>query len=144
MKRFVPDSFEPPVGLDAAAFRLRPLGRRRAHIRTTPGFAGLSWPREMTLEENMADLFRHAADFAARTGFTYTVLDVAGADGAGGTVIGCVYIYPSELAGVDAEVRSWVRAADASLDLALYRAVADWLGKAWPFAKVEYAARQGA
>ena len=45
------------------------------HILATPGFEGSSWPHEMTLEENRRDLERHADDFAARTGFTYTVLD---------------------------------------------------------------------
>jgi hypothetical protein len=43
----------------------------------------------MTLERNLADLQGHAADFAQRTGFTFTVLDPAGGD-----VIGCVYLYP--------------------------------------------------
>ena len=42
----------------------------------------------MSLEENLADLERHARDFADRTGFTYSVLD-------GDDVIGCVYVYPS-------------------------------------------------
>lgn len=59
------------------------------HIRVTPGFSGRSWPREMSLDDNLRDLERHARDFAGRRGFTYTVL------GAGtGDVIGCVYIYP--------------------------------------------------
>jgi len=95
----------------------------------------------MTLEENLGDLIRHAADFAARTGFTYTVLEP---DLDRATVIGCVYIYPSERAGYDARVRSWVRAADARLDPLLYRAVADWLKEAWPFERVDYDIRPDA
>ena len=150
MSTFVPDSFDPPAGLDRGDFVLRPLGPEHNasdyaawsssidHIRSTPGFAGLSWPRPMTLEENRADLVRHAADFAARIGFTYTVL--APTEGAA-TVIGCVYIYPSELPDHDARVRSWVRAADAHLDAVLYLAVADWLDAAWPFRRVDYAPR---
>ena len=59
------------------------------HIRATPGFAGREWPREMTLDENRGDLERHERDFAARTGFTYTVKDPGDGD-----VVGCVYIYP--------------------------------------------------
>ena len=59
------------------------------HIRATPGYADGRWPRPMTLEENRADLERHARDFAARSGFTYTVLDPSDRG-----VIGCVYIYP--------------------------------------------------
>jgi hypothetical protein len=42
----------------------------------------------MTVQDNLADLRRHAADFAERTGFTFTVLDPADRD-----VIGCVYLY---------------------------------------------------
>ena len=147
---FVPVSFIPPAGLDHAAFRLRPLGPEHnasdhaawsssiEHIRATPGFEGRSWPRPMTLAENLRDLVRHADDFAARTGFTYTVL-APGDEPA--TVIGCVYIYPSRQATHDAHVSSWVRAADAHLDPVLYRVVARWLSQSWPFERVEYAAR---
>jgi hypothetical protein len=146
----VPASFDPPAGLDHVAFRLRPLGPEHNvsdfaawssstdHIRSTPGFAGLSWPHPMTLEENLGDLVRHARDFAERAGFTYTVL-APEEDRA--TVIGCVYIYPTDQAGCDARVRSWVRAADARLDPVLYRAVTDWLDEAWPFRRVDYAIR---
>jgi hypothetical protein len=134
MTEFVPVSFDTPEGLDHVAFRLRPLGPEHNasdhaawsssidHIRSTPGFAGLSWPRPMTLEKNLGDLVRHAKEFKARTGFTYTVL---APDQDHATVIGCVYIYPIQRAGYDARVRSWVRAADAHLDPLLYRAVTD-------------------
>jgi hypothetical protein len=147
---FIPDAFDPPLGLDHPRFRLRPLGPEHndadyaawtssiAHIRATPGYAERSWPREMTLEENLGDLERHAADFAARTGFTYTVLGV-GRESA--TVIGCVYIYPSPAPGFDARVHSWVRAEDAALDVPLYRTVRDWLTRTWPFERIEYAPR---
>ena len=119
-----------------------------AHIRTTPGFPDGSWPREMTPEENLGDLRRHARDFAARTGFTYTVLDP------GGRVVGCVYIYPvrGESApaggataggGGVADVSSWVRADRAELDVPLYAAVSAWLADTWPFAEVRYAPRAG-
>jgi hypothetical protein len=153
MSEFVPASFEPPVSLDHVAFRLRPLGPEHNlpdyaawsssidHIRSTPGFTGQGWPHPMTLEENLGDLIRHAEDFEARTGFTYTVL---APDEEHATVIGCVYIYPSERAGYDARVRSWVRSADAHLDAHLYRAVADWLEAAWPFEHVDYAIRPDA
>jgi RimJ/RimL family protein N-acetyltransferase len=142
---FVPEDFVPPAGLAADLFVLEPLGPEHTepdydawtssmeHIRSTPGFTGGDWPREMTLEENRADLERHARDFEQRKGFTYTVLDRA--DGA---VIGCVYIYPGD-SGV--RVLSWVRAASAELDAELWRAVSAWLADSWPFERVEYAAR---
>jgi hypothetical protein len=112
-----------------------------AHIRATPGFEGRSWPvPDMTLEENLGDLERHAADFAGRSGFTYTVHATGSNE-----VIGCVYIYPDKSgAAADAsvaDVRSWVSADRASLDVVLYEAVSQWLRSAWPFATVSYAAR---
>lgn len=150
MTEFVRASFEAPPGPIHVAFRLEPLSPEHNasdyaawtssidQIRSTPGFEGLSWPHPMTIDENLRDLVRHADDFAARTGFTYTVL---APDQGVATVIGCVYIYPSKRAGYDASVRSWVRAADAHLDPVLYRAVSDWLDEAWPFERVDYAIR---
>lgn len=148
MKPFVPDAFEAPLALDHEAFRLRPLGPEHnesdhaawsgsiEHIRATPGFPDGDWPAPMSLDENRGDLVRHAADFAARTGFTYTVLQ-PDAD----TVIGCVYIYPTDRDGYDASCSSWVRAADAHLDTPLYAAVSAWLARDFPFRRVHYAAR---
>ena len=144
---FVPADFDPPRSIDCADLRLRPLGVEHNerdyaawlpsidHIKATPGFAGESWPHPMSLADNERDLARHAADFAARRGFTYTVLD------ASDDVVGCVYIYPSRDARYDAQVKSWVRASDAGLDRVLYRCVADWLARVWPFQRVDYAAR---
>ena len=59
-------------------------------------------------------------------------------------MIGCVYIYPATGGDADAEVRSWVRAADAGLDVPLWRAVTRWIGEAFPFERVQYADRPGA
>jgi len=153
---FVPVDFAVPDGLIAADFRLAPLGPQHNeadhaawmnsidHIRATPGFAGSSWPHEMSPEENLRDLERHARDFAGRRGFTYTVLS-AGTD----EVIGCVYIYPPGGEGpgggtagrLHATVRSWVRADRAALDTAVHDAVIAWLERDWPFHAIEYAAR---
>ena len=152
---FVPDDFEVPRSLAGEGFRLEPLGPEHneddyrawtssiSHIRATPGFQGRSWPvPDMTLAENLGDLERHAADFAGRSGFTYTVR-ATGSD----EVIGCVYIYPdasdASVASVasDADVRSWVSADHAPLDVVLYEAVSEWLRSAWPFTAVTYAPR---
>jgi RimJ/RimL family protein N-acetyltransferase len=141
---FVPDDFDPPRGLVTPLFRLEPLGPQYNerdyaawtssvdHIRATPGF-DRGWPHEMSLEENRADLERHAEDFRNRRGFTYTVLDPSADD-----VIGCVYIYPARDGSADARVLSWVRADRAELDGDLRRAVSDWLASDWPFADVAY------
>ena len=153
---FVPVDFAVPEGLTAGEFRLEPLGPQHnaadyaawtssvGHIQATPGFAGTSWPHEMSLAENLRDLERHAQDFAGRRGFTYTVLS-AGT----GNVIGCVYIYPprAESQGGTSEgeqcaaVSSWVRADRAELDPMLYHRVREWLERDWPFGSIQYAPR---
>jgi RimJ/RimL family protein N-acetyltransferase len=145
---FVPLDFDVPRRLETERFVLEPLGpdhnesdydawtSSMDHIAATPGWADSRWPREMTLDENRADLQRHADDFRERRGFTYTVLDPATGD-----VIGCVYIYPQPDGDDGARVHSWVRASRAELDATLSRAVRDWLASDWPFGSVEYAAR---
>ena len=146
---FVPDDFVVPRELVTAAFRLEPLGPEHnegdyrawtssiAHIRSTPGFEGRPWPTpDMTPAENLGDLERHAADFAGRSGFTYTV-QAAGSD----EIIGCVYIYPDASGASEADVRSWVSADRARMDVVVYEAVSGWLRSAWPFTTVTYAPR---
>jgi hypothetical protein len=152
---FVPDDFAVPEELIAGEFRLAPLGPQHNeadyaawtssidHIRATPGFGEGSWPREMSLADNLRDLQRHARDFAERRGFTYTVLSTST-----GEVIGCVYIYPPTRQGAGggerrrpASVESWVRADHAALDRPLYDAVTAWLERDWPFDAIEYAPR---
>jgi hypothetical protein len=145
---FVPPDFDVPLELQTSEFVLEPLGPVHneqdyeawvssiEHIRATPGFADSSWPREMTPDENLADLTRHADDFRNRTGFTYTVLDPVSRD-----VIGCVYIYPLPERDHEASVLSWVRESHAPLDAPLWRTVRQWLDSNWPFESVEYAPR---
>jgi len=152
---FVPEDFAVPGGFIAEGFRLAPLGPQHNeadhaawtssidHIRATPGFGESSWPREMSLADNLRDLQRHAQDFAERRGFTYTVLSSGTGD-----VIGCVYIYPPRGQRSDggerrsrALVRSWVRADQAALDPVVHDAVVAWLERDWPFDSIEYAPR---
>jgi RimJ/RimL family protein N-acetyltransferase len=143
---FVPDDFQPPRELASDEFLLEPLGPEHneddyaawsssiEHIRATPGYPDGRWPRPMTLEENRADLERHARDFASRSGFTYTVLDPSDRE-----VIGCVYIYPDTKGDDDAVVKSWVRETRARSDAALRDVVTRWLAEAWPFERISYA-----
>jgi hypothetical protein len=143
---FVPEDFEPPTSLETESFRLEPLGPQHnesdhaawtssiAHIRSTPGYPDGDWPplTGMSLAENHADLTRHAADFEARRGFTFTVLDRSLDE-----VIGCVYLYPSASSEHDVDVQSWVTAARADLDEVLADAVTAWLSDAWPWGRAD-------
>lgn len=142
---FVPSGFEPPKPLSSDRFRLEPLGPQHNeadhaawtssidHIRSTPGFPDGKWPppEGMSLDRNLVDLRRHAADYEAGTGFTYTVLDPTTGD-----VIGCVYLYPSASSDADVTVQSWVRASHAELDGYLADAVASWVAAEWPWARM--------
>ena len=143
---FVPAGFTVPVALAVGGtIRLEPLGPEHNardhqawmssidHIRTTPGFdhPDRDWPTAMSLAQNLDDLEMHARHFGERSGFTYSVLD-------GDEVVGCVYLYPSEREGHDAEVRSWVTASRVELDVVLWQAVTDWLGLCWPFTNPWY------
>jgi hypothetical protein len=142
---FVPTDFEPPKTLASDHFRLEPLGLQHneadyaawtssiAHIRSTAGFTDGNWPppEGMSLDQNLDDLRRHAADFDARTGFTFTVVDPVTGD-----VIGCVYLYPSHSPDADVTAQSWVCATHADLDVPLADAVAAWLRAEWPWERV--------
>lgn len=147
---FVPVGFDPPTSLVTDRFRLEPLGPQHngadlaawtssiEHIRATPGYPDGRWPPPdgKSLEENLADLRRHADDFTRRAGFTFTVLDPEDDD-----VIGCVYLYPTSSAEFDVTVQSWVRADRAELDAPLADAVARWLASDWPWQRVDRCGR---
>ena len=147
---FVPGGFDPPTSLATGEFHLEPLGPQHNepdhaawmssidHIRSTPGYPDGDWPPPggMTLEENLADLRRHAEDFTRRAGFTFTVLDPADDD-----VIGCVYLYPAASEDLDVTVQSWVRADRAHLDGPLADALARWLAAGWPWERVDRCGR---
>jgi hypothetical protein len=145
---FVPPDFRVPDGLADEELRLEPLGPEHndrdyrawttsmEHIQSTPGFEQYGWPEPMTAEENLRDLVQHADDFRRRVGFTYSVI-------VDDSVVGCVYIYPSDRPG-HAAVRSWVREDCAHLDEPLYRLVNGWLRRVWPFSGFNYSARDSA
>lgn len=147
---FVPADFDVPASLVTDRFRLEPLAPHHnerdfeawtsslAHIHATPGYEESRWPVEMSLDDNLGDMEMHARHFTERSGFTYSVLEP---DAEGDAVIGCVYIYPDKAGEADAEVRSWVRASRAELDVELWRAVSVWLDRDWPFETVRYAPR---
>jgi hypothetical protein len=135
---FVPAAFSVPTTFSGSGFRMEPLGPQHnardhvawmssiEHIRTAPAFAEASWPRAMSLEQNLADLEGHARDFEKRTGFTYAILD-------SDEVIGCVYIYPSQAPDHDADMKWWVTESRSEMETVVGPALATWLDTEWPF-----------
>jgi hypothetical protein len=131
-----------PAGLEHARFRLRMLtiddviddfdainARVDRDGRPQPPFVP-------TVRENLVDLGWHQKEFELRRSFAYTV--VAPDES---RVLGCVYVDPSETH--DARVRMWVRkdAWEDGLDAVLEHAVRDWIARAWPFERVDWADR---
>ncbi|MEV0646332.1 N-acetyltransferase [Phytomonospora sp. NPDC050363] len=145
----VPEDFDVPLFLDSPPFYLEPAGPQHnqddhaawtssiEHIHATPGFTERGWPPvdSMSPGANRQDLTELAADFAAREGFTYTVLHSETR-----IVIGSVGILPRKDGVEGAAVRSWVCESQAALDKPLWRLVSEWLA-GWPLASVSYAAR---
>jgi RimJ/RimL family protein N-acetyltransferase len=147
---FVPAEFEVPQQLETAQFRLRMLStedvdqdyqavmssaeRLRSMFKQWKG-----WPREgFTVGENLEDLRRHQKEFEHREAFAYTVVSLDKT-----SVLGCVYLYPSQHEQVDAEVLMWVRESEfkQGLDSVLFQTVQEWLRNQWPFEQVIYPGR---
>ena len=137
---FYPDDAPVPAGLRSDEFLLRPLRATDVELDYEAVMAtqevlrrgsGGAWPRpDFTLEENLADLQGHEADFLARRGFTYTVMDPTES-----RCLGCVYAYPpaddrdGQAGAHEAVVWFWVRpdcVAD-DLDRRLVAALVPWL-----------------
>jgi hypothetical protein len=150
---FYPDDAPVPVELRTGEFVLRPLRATdvefdyEAVMATQEALrrvSGGTWPRpDFTLEENLADLQGHEADFFARRGFTYTVVDPTET-----RCLGCVYAYPPKVEGGDgardheAEVWFWVRpdGVAADLDRRLLAALISWLRDDFAFERVLFRA----
>jgi len=151
---FYPDDAPVPAELRTDEFLLRPLRATDVDLdyeaviatqETLRRTSGGRWPRpDFTLEENLADLQGHEADFHARRGFTYTVMDPTET-----RCFGCVYAYPPENAGADiaasdyeAVVWFWVRpdGVAADLDRRLLAALVPWLRDDFAFARVLFRA----
>jgi hypothetical protein len=150
---FYPDDAPVPTALRGDESVLRPLRASDVDLDYEAVMASQEalrrgsdgqWPRPgFTLEENLADLQGHEADFQARRGFTYTVMDPTET-----RCLGCVYAYPPQDDGdrrdrdYEAVVWFWVRpdrVAD-DLDRRLLAALVPWLRSEFAFARVLFRA----
>jgi len=146
---FVPDTFLVPEQLIHEHFVLKPLKAIHAELdyqavmssvdHLTGVIGRRDWPGDLTLEEDRVALAGHEWEFENRTGFVYTVMNMAETE-----VIGCVYIYPSRLDDFDTEVVLWVteNEFDKGTDKVLFDAVALWLDTMWPFEHIIYPGRE--
>lgn len=147
---WIPAEFEAPLLVQARDFKIVPLGPDlvnldyAAYMSSIPHLQktfsrSTAWPtRDIKAADAMRDMETEQARFRARRSFAYAVLTQDGM-----RERGCVYVYPSPVAGHDAEVRMWVtqQEYDAGFDTQLYRWVREWVRKDWPFGKVVYPGR---
>lgn len=142
---FVPEDFAVPQSYEAEAIYLENLTTARAEQdyeavmesrQDLRAQFGGEWPEDnFTLEQNKADLLEHEQLHQQRVSFTYTVLSKDKT-----TVLGCIYINPTDSAGFDAQVHMWVRTSMKARDLdnTLKEATQEWLSREWPFKQVIY------
>jgi hypothetical protein len=152
----VPPSFAPPDFANLDGFRLEVLGPRHAaadflavsssknDIRHVFGPEN-GWPdAEITFEQNLADLERHADEFDRRDAFAYAMLKAPTES------VGCFYIKPvkSRIARdrrktlFDAQAFFWLSSVQRSLSQSSAHAeLANWLDGHWPFRAVAWPGR---
>ncbi len=147
---FIPDTFEPPVLVEADGFKLRPLGPDLVDIDYQAYMSSIehlqktftrntSWPRaDLTAEDALLDMQTEQARFQNRASFAYAVLTPDGS-----RERGCVYVYPSAKPGYDAVIRLWVtqREYDAGFDALLFQWVQTWIETEWPFSSAAFPGR---
>ena len=145
---FVPTEFTVPSKLSTADFTLRMLSIDdvdKDYEAVTSSAARLSkvwpdsgWPAGLTLKQNLIDLGWHEKEFQNRSSFAYTMVSPDESQ-----VLGCVYFYPTDKVGCDAEVFLWVRESEVAndLDKALFEVVQRWLAADWPFENPAYPGR---
>lgn len=147
---FVAPDFVVPTLVEGPGFKLVPLGPALVDIDYAAYMSSIThlqqtftrstgWPHEgITAAEAMADMETEAGRFARRESFAYAVLTPDGT-----RERGCVYVYPGNVPGYDAEVRLWVTKAeyDAGFDAELYAWTKDWIARDWRFANPAYPGR---
>ena len=145
---FVPPEFVVPLELSTDQFKLRMLSIddvekdfeavTSSATRVSEVWPDSGWPEGLTLRQNLVDLGWHEKEFQNRSSFAYTV--VAQDES---SVQGCVYVYPTQKSGYDAEVFMWVRESERAedLDTQLFQDVQAWLAADWPFGNVAYPGR---
>lgn len=147
---FVPADFNVPTSVEAAGFKLVPLGPELAKVDFDAYMSSIehlqqtftrstNWPhKDISDADAMRDMESEQARFKNRKSFAYAVLTPDGS-----RERGSLYVSPSTVDGYDAVVRLWVTKAeyDAGFDAELYEWATNWVNTDWPFEKVAYPGR---
>jgi hypothetical protein len=146
----VPADFNVPRLVETGDFKIVPLGPELVKIDFDAYMSSIEhlqktftrstdWPHKgISDADALRDMETEQTRFRQRASFAYAVLTKDGR-----RERGCVYVYPSPVAGYDAEVRLWVTKAeyDAGFDAELFAWVTNWMRRDWPFAKIAYPGR---
>lgn len=147
---FIPANFNPPTRVETGQFTVVPLGPDLVKVDFEAYMSSIEhlqktftrsadWPHAgISDADAMRDMETEQARFRKRESFAYAILSKDGR-----RERGCVYVYPSPVAGYDAMVSLWATKAeyDAGFDAELFTWVATWMRKDWPFAKIAYPGR---
>lgn len=147
---WIAPDFAVPTLIEGPGFKLVPLGPALTEIDYRAYMASIdhlqrtftrstAWPHAgLTMKDAALDMETEEARFARRESFAYAVLTPDGA-----RERGCVYVYPSKVAGHDAQVQLWVTATEyeAGFDAELYAWAQGWIARAWPFRNVAWPGR---
>lgn len=148
---FIPANFEIPQLLETPKMRLRMLTvndlvkdfdavvSSSQHLLATKPFGPRqTWPKNISLEQNLIDIGWHQKEFQKRSSFAYTVMNLDESQ-----CLGCMYIYPSNNPQYQAMVVMWVRESEknTALDTHLFESVQQWINDQWCFDTVAYPGR---
>lgn len=152
----VPAAFDPPRRVSLDGFTLEVLApcHADADFRAVKSSANdirhvfgpeSDWPSaDITFEQNLADLERHAQEFERRDAFAYSMLKSPT------EYVGCLYIKPiksrmaddARKALFDAQAFFWLSSVPNPLSATAVHAVLDqWLRDQWPFRAVAWPGR---
>ncbi|WP_134774245.1 GNAT family N-acetyltransferase [Ornithinimicrobium flavum] len=139
---WLPDDFVHPVRVELpTGHRLRPIREEDVDLDYPAvmgsrerlwSIYGEAWgwpPSTMTVEQDREDLAHHAAEIERHESFNYALFDQHET-----ALLGCVYIEPTVVDDVDAEVSWWVvdDLVGTPVEKALDSLLPVWLEQDWP------------
>ena len=148
MSPWLPETFVPPGRFELRSGRhLRPIRPDDIDL-DYPAVVGSrdrlfeifgpAWgwpPADLTRQEDLDELVRHAAEMVTLESFNYAIFDAEET-----ALLGCVYVDPPEKVGADAEISWWVVDAEVGglLEAGLREQVPEWIARCWPFTEPRF------
>tara|TARA_B110000208_G_C11728501_1_gene415477 strand:+ start:865 stop:1314 length:450 start_codon:yes stop_codon:yes gene_type:complete len=92
------------------------------------------WPENISFQDNLNDLILHGQQFAERTAFAFSIIDINTHE-----YLGCIYIYPTENKDYDCEIYYWVTLKEFNKGFKKkLLVIKNWIKKDWPFKNILY------